>query len=605
MNFEELQKSWQAQDLGKKISIDATVLLSQVRRNQQQFRSLIFLRDLREVAVAVMLVPLFAWWGWRDDWTYYLVAFDCALLAVYFLFDRLRQRRIVPRTEGSLKECAAAALAEVNHQIWLLRNILWWYLLPSFVPSMICVARMALKLGAPLPARLLFVAIMAAFLAGVFGFLYWFNQYAVRKELLPRRNELEQLLAGIDPDAQPAVPNAKKPFGPLLIVLIVCLAAFPLHSWLEPAPPKPANAIDAIRLKYNLPALAVVVVKDAKIRDAIATGVRKWGNPTPVKTNDVFHVGGCTEPMTATLAAMFIEDGRLRWDTTIAQMFPEWKGAVDEHYSSVTVDQLLHHRSGLPAEPPPAAWTQAWKEQGTPTAQRLNFIKAVLAVPPKITPGTKTVYSRQDYVVVGAMLETISGQDFESLMTEKLFLPLHMESAGFGAPGAVTRKPGLLQGLARTFGLSPGSNTLNEPWGHVVRAGVIIPSQSDNPPVLSPVGRVHCSLEDFARFAIFHLQGNGGTLLKPETMRRLHALLPGTASEVESENEACGWIVSTRDWAGGPTLYADGSNTMWYTVAWLAPNKQFCVIAAANIDTPGAETACDEAATQMILKWLP
>src|SRR5688572_495278 len=86
------------------------------------------------------------------------------------------------------------------------------------------------------------------------------------------------------------------------------------------APSIPADSVQALeisRKKHKLPALAVVVVKDGKIVDRAATGVRKSGDPTPVTTNDVFHIGSCTKPMTATLTAMLIEAGKLRWDTTI------------------------------------------------------------------------------------------------------------------------------------------------------------------------------------------------------------------------------------------------------------------------------------------------
>ena len=95
-------------------------------------------------------------------------------------------------------------------------------------------------------------------------------------------------------------------------------------------------------------------------------------------TNDVFHIGSCTKSMTATLTAMLIEEGKLRWDTTIAEVFPELKGKMDQQYEAVTVEQLLKHRGGVPGAPPPAAWKRAWEEKGTPTQQRREFIEAVL-----------------------------------------------------------------------------------------------------------------------------------------------------------------------------------------------------------------------------------
>ena len=354
------------------------------------------------------------------------------------------------------------------------------------------------------------------------------------------------------------------------------------------APTTPADmtpALEAIRNKHDLPALAVVVAKDGQICDRVAVGVRKWGDVMPVTTNDVFHIGSCTKSMTATLAAILIEEGKLRWDTTIAEVFPELKGKMDKQYEAVTVGQLLHHRGGVPGAPPAAAWKRAWEEHGTPTQQRREFIEAVLSQPPEAAPGTRMIYSNQGYAIVGAMLEKITGQDYETLITEKLFKPLHMDTAGFGPPGTTDK--------------------VDQPWGHVHKLLLTIPVQADNPPAIAPAGRVHCSLDDLARFAIFHLQCNATNgLLKPETLAKLHAP-PGVANMASPlENYACGWVILQRGWAGGTALWHNGSNSMWYIVMWLAPEKNFCVIAATNIAGPDAEQGCDEAAVAMIHKWL-
>ncbi len=337
------------------------------------------------------------------------------------------------------------------------------------------------------------------------------------------------------------------------------------------------QTLETIRKKYNLPALAAVVVKDGQICDRAAVGVRKWGDPTPVTTNDIFHIGSCTKSMTATLAGMLIDDGKLRWDTTIAEVFPELKSVMNKQYEAVTVEELLTHRGGFPTAPPQMAWKQAWAQQGTPVEQRYEFIKAVLAQPPEAAPGTKTIYSNQGYTIIGAMLERIAGIPWERLITERLFKPLQMDTAGFGPPGTI--------------------GGIDEPWGHVRKPGMIVPVQGDNPPVAAPAGRVHCSLDDMARYTIFQMQGPRQKLLKPETLERLHTPPAGG-------DYACGWHVYQRGWAGGNALTHNGSNTMWYFVMWLAPEKNFSVIVATNIYGPDAQKACDDAASAMTRKWL-
>lgn len=360
--------------------------------------------------------------------------------------------------------------------------------------------------------------------------------------------------------------------GMLLLLPITLLAAEAARSG------DTAQTLETIRKKYNFPALAVVVVKNGVICDRAAVGVRKLGDPTPITTNDQFHLGSVTKSMTATLTAMFIEEGKLRWDTTIAEVFPELKGRMNPFYETVTVEELLRHRGGVPTDPPPAAWARAWQQVGTPVEQRREFIAAVLAAPPASTTGTNMIYSNQGYAIVGAMLEKIAGQPWETLITEKLFKPLHMDSAGFGAPG------------------TPGKT--DQPWGHLHELLITVPTQNDNPPAIAPAGRVHCSLDDLARYAIFQMEGEKKDgLLKAETVRRLHTAPAGG-------DYACGWVVMERSWAGGKALWHNGSNTYWYVNVWLAPLKDFAVIVATNTAVDDAHQGTDDVATAMINKWL-
>lgn len=370
--------------------------------------------------------------------------------------------------------------------------------------------------------------------------------------------------------------NNKLTFGILLVsALTICvIAVFAAPSTTMDT----SQTLEAIRKKHDLPALAVVVVKDGKICDRAAVGVRKFGDPTPVTTNDLFHIGSCTKSMTATLTAMLIEEGKLRWNTTIADVFPELRGSMNKQYEAVTVEQLLTHRGGVPTAPPAAALSRAWQQLGTPVQQRKEFIEAVLCHPPEADPGTKMIYSNQGYTIVGAMLERLTGTPWETLITEKLFKPLHMNSVGFGPPGTADK--------------------IDQPWGHVRKLSMTIPIQKDNPPASGPSGRVHCSLDDLARFTIFHMQHKqAGSLLKSETLVKLHTPPKGG-------DYACGWVVLKRDWADGTALMHNGTNTMWYVVMWLAPEKNFSVVVATNIAGSDAENGCDEAATEMILHWL-
>ena len=198
MNFEDLQKTWQAHDACSKVTIDANALLKEVRRKQQQFWAAIFWRDVREVGVIGLVGLFFGCLALRGrGWPNYLLAIACLGVCVFFVMDRLVQRKKRPAAKDPLKACVESSLDQVEHQIWLLKNILWWYLSP-----------VVLALGISVVVSMWHSRHAATALAGwglysLLGFLlYWgvyrLNQLVVRKNLVPRREELQALLAGLE-----------------------------------------------------------------------------------------------------------------------------------------------------------------------------------------------------------------------------------------------------------------------------------------------------------------------------------------------------------------------------------------------------------------------
>jgi CubicO group peptidase (beta-lactamase class C family) len=108
---------------------------------------------------------------------------------------------------------------------------------------------------------------------------------------------------------------------------------------------------------------------------------------------------------------------------------------------------------------------------------------------------------------------------------------------------------------------------------------------------------VHCTIEDWAKFVALHLEGENGnaSLLKADTWRRLHQPINGLQPQY-----AFGWIITERDWAGGRTLTHNGTNTLWFSVVWMAPKKDFAVLVACNQGGKAAEKTVDDAAWALI-----
>ena len=202
MNFEDLQKAWKTQDAGARVTIDSALLLKEVRRNQYYFWMTIFWRDVREVGVAAFMTWLFWHWAARDRlWAGYVLSLGCFCVGAFMLVDRWIQRKKRPAANDPLRSCIEASLIQVKHQIWLLRNIFWWYLLPVLVGMVVFVGSLAWEWRQWRPG-FSFIAGFALFCGLFFWGVYWLNRFVARKYLDPRRQELETLLAGLDENSQ-------------------------------------------------------------------------------------------------------------------------------------------------------------------------------------------------------------------------------------------------------------------------------------------------------------------------------------------------------------------------------------------------------------------
>jgi CubicO group peptidase (beta-lactamase class C family) len=373
----------------------------------------------------------------------------------------------------------------------------------------------------------------------------------------------------------------------LMGIVLLSLGAIVFVRGRGPKPPEIAYSdpvsqmLEAIREKHDFPALAAAVIVDGKTVVTSAVGFRRDGGAEKVTVDDKFHLGSVTKSMTATVAAMLVEQRKISWTTTIGEAFPELKSQIHPDYLGVTLEQLLSHRGGAPGEAPGDLWRKAWEANGTPAEQRLAFIKGLLARQPAAKPGTKFIYSNQGYAIAGVMLEKATGKTWEDLLHSMLFAPLGMTTAGFGAPASVGK--------------------VDQPWGHVKKlfSGVdpIPPGpDADNPLAISPANAAHCSVGDLAKYAAFHMTGERGQsdLLKAESFKKLHTAL------ADNDDYALGWKVLQRPWANGRALMHNGSNTMFYVVVWMAPEKNSAVIVASNMGGKEAFEGCDEAVGKLI-----
>ncbi len=369
--------------------------------------------------------------------------------------------------------------------------------------------------------------------------------------------------------------------------IAACLAALVLGTAAPaedgPQPPARPERVDALLAplveRHGVPALGGAIVALDGLAAVGVAGHRAAGHDAEVAVDDLWHLGSCTKAMTATLLARYAEREVLSLDTRLPAALPQLAETFDAGWKDVTLRELLQHRGGAPTAVEPRLWGRLFAFEGTPAAARALLVSETLRGAPAGPHGEHFEYSNTGYAIAAHALETRTERPWESLVQSDLFEPLDMHP-GFGAPGTAGTEP-------------------DQPWGHREVGGALaaVPPGpgADNPPAIGPAGTVHASLADWAKFVGLHLRGArpdaAGLLLPRAAFEALHTPPAGA-------DYALGWRVTTREWARGEggtgrVLMHAGSNTMWYCVAWIAPERGIAVLATCNAGGRRGEQACD------------
>jgi len=336
-----------------------------------------------------------------------------------------------------------------------------------------------------------------------------------------------------------------------------------------PSPVSLDADLERLRLRYRLPGAAALVLRTGQTAARGVAGRRSTTATDRIHLQDPFLIGSCGKSMTATVVARLVQQGRLSFDSTLQDLFPELRLLMRQDYRTVSVADLLAHRGGILDVPLPPLG-------GGPAERRALALPLILALPPQGTPGQTYLYSNLGYIVVGAVLDRVSGIPFERLAARELFRPLGLGSAGFFAP---TRS--------------------QAPRGHTA-IGLPLPPNSPlyAPRAASPAGLFHLSLPDWAKYARLHLGLGPAGYLPPALLARLHRPFAGPG-----ERYALGWHVAST--LAGPVLRHEGSEGYWSARIVLMPSLDYAILMATNILSPGAVRAANELETLLLRRFPP
>lgn len=412
------------------------------------------------------------------------------------------------------------------------------------------------------------------------------STYSGRRRRIVSAAALFLALACFPAGAQPADDDGS--VLDLILPILIAIREPPPEAWPvaagEVGDGRLPTILASARNHFELPALGAVLVKDGQILELATTGRRVATSTTRVMDSDAWHIGSLTKAMTATLAGILVEEGVLGWDTTPADVWPNEATALDPQLRQASMAEFLAHQSGLGNDifDVPSIDLIVDAAAGSVIDKRALWAKELLQQAP-VGPKGAFFYSNAGYIVAGAMIEAVTGADWESLMVSRLFAPLGMSRSGFGAPGSA--------------GLPPDA-----PWGHSRDAGdselePISPGPgSDNIVALGPAGTVHTPLGDYARYMHLHLRAAGANLLSESTLDFLQAPYRGLGYGM-------GWgVFRDARWAGFG-LSHDGSNTLWRARVLLIPSLAvgFLLVTNVDVDPPVAFDAIQELLVSRLL----
>jgi CubicO group peptidase (beta-lactamase class C family) len=278
---------------------------------------------------------------------------------------------------------------------------------------------------------------------------------------------------------------------------------------------------------------SVLVAKNGKVIFSKSYGMAdlEWSVPNSSTTR--FNIASMTKQFTAASILLFEDRGKLKTDDLVKKYLPEAPASWDK----ITIYHLLTHTSGIRED-------AVEYEPGTP--DKLVFDDKPL----NFQPGEKWEYINKGYIVLGYLLERISGQTYEEFVQENIFKPLGMNDSGLLSFVTVIPR--------RATGYWPGNNGIENADRPDPRKGF-------------SAGSLYSSTEDLLRWntALF-----GGKLLTPASLRKMTTPFKG--------DYACGLYVKRVN--GHLMIEHDGNNIGFNSDMAYYPEDRIAVIVLANLN---------------------
>lgn len=381
----------------------------------------------------------------------------------------------------------------------------------------------------------------------------------------------------------------------LLLIAVLGLAVAPSSG--QPASTPSNNAlsafdarVDAVRRQFDVPGIAVAIVKDGEVVLARGYGLREAGKPAKVDADTMFAIASNTKAFTATALQMLAEDGKLDMNDRVIDHLP-WFRMSDPYVThDMRIRDLLAHRSGLSLGAGDLLYWPTTDYSTREVAERLKDVP--------ITGQFRGQYAYDNilYGVAQLVVEQASGMSFKDFLQRRIFAPLGMGETRYNADD-----------------LRPGDNVAS---GHAKQ------DFKDLKPVgtltwrnVSGAGGLYSSAGDMAKWmkvqlAQGKLSSQGGELFSEKRQREMWTMLTPIAVAKPSVPELARAVPNFLGYGQGWML-SDyrGQRLVWHTGGWpgmvsrltLVPDRGIGVVVLTNQEVGAAFNAVTYSALDMML----
>lgn len=345
-----------------------------------------------------------------------------------------------------------------------------------------------------------------------------------------------------------------------------------------PPPPDIDSWVLRAMKEFEVPGVAVGILKDGQVVHAKGYGVRKLGAPEPVDERTLFGIASNTKAFTAAALAMLVDEGKLAWDDPVEKHLPAFRLYDPYVTRELTVRDLLCHRSGLGLG---AGDLLFWPDT---LVSREEVLAAARYIRPASSFRSRYAYNNLMFVVAGQVVAAASGKSWDQFVRERIFEPLGMRETTIaaGAPAGANLATPHSRGWRLQGALAAIQPTRDETWA--AAAGI-------RSSVAELASWVQAQL-DGGRYAGKRLWSEAAAreMWSPQTIIPIGPLPPALKS-TQPNFSAYGLGWNLRDYQGRKVVSHGGGLTGMITSVLLVPQEKLGILVFTNQEEGGACSA--------------